>query len=240
MSEDFYITLPSDASLGEFPLNNNKSFKIRLPQPVRLEGSGWQVGLCSISLPDINLNLTRYKNLTEPLMRVTWYQLEDREKDDDMSEVMSNTTEVKFEDIYHYRNIRDGIDFLKALLVKFDQKMKEELPPNWDLMTRYGSYGYVVYPIFRWEGEDLILDNSMMDLDLVKTKSQHASEGVPFEISSKNTSGWISDGCRPKRMVLLSSDPTFRWNMNRRSGEARSYTPWTMGPVGSWRARREK
>ena len=83
------------------------------------------MGLSSISLPDINLNLTRYKNVTEPLMRVTWYQLEDRNKDDDMSEVMSNTTEVKFKDIYHYGNIRDGIDFLKALHVKFDQKMKE-------------------------------------------------------------------------------------------------------------------
>ena len=183
MSEDFYITLPSHASLGDFPLNNNKSLKIRLPQPIRLEGSGWQVGLSSISLPDVNLNLTRYKDLTEPLMRVTWYQIEDRNKDDDMSEVMSNTTEVRFEDIYHYGNIQDGTDLLKALLVKFDQKMKEELPPNWDLMTRYGSYGYVVYPIFRWEGEDLILDNSMLDLDLVKTKSQHDSEGVPFEIS---------------------------------------------------------
>ena len=182
--------------MGEFPYNNNKSFKIRLPQPIRLEGSGWQVGLSSISLPDVNLNLTRYKVLTEPLMRVTWYQIEDRNKDNDMSEVMSNTTEVTFEDIYHYGNIRDGIDLLKALLVRFDQKMKEELPPNCDLMTRYGSYGYVVFPIFRWEGEDLILDNSMMDLDLVKTKSQHASEGAPFEISFEKhlgvDLGWVS------------------------------------------------
>ena len=196
MSEDFYITLPSHSSLGEFPWNNNKSFKIRLPQPIRLEGSGWQVGLSSISLPDLNLNLTRYKNVTEPLIKVTWYQVEDRNKDDDMSEVMSNTTEVTFEDIYHYGNIRDGIDFLKALLVEFDHKMKEELPPNWDLMTRHGSYGHVLYPIFRWEGEDLILDNSMLDLDLVKTKSQHASEGVLFEISFEKhlgvDLGWLS------------------------------------------------
>ena len=125
MSEDFYITLPSHASLTEFPDNNNRNFKIRLPQPIRLEGSGWQVGLSSVSLPDINLNLTRYKQLTEPLMRVKWYGIEDRTKDDDMSEDMAETTEVNFEDIYHYGNIRDGIDFLKALTVKWDQKMKE-------------------------------------------------------------------------------------------------------------------
>ena len=113
-----------------------------------------------------------------------------------MSHVGAETTEVKFEDIYHYGNIRDGIDFLKALILKFDQKMKEELPPNWELMTRYGSYGYVLYPTFRWEGEDLILDNSMLDLDLVKTKSQHATYGVPFEISFEKhlgvDLGWVS------------------------------------------------
>ena len=154
------------------------------------------MGLSSISLPDINLNLTRYKELTEPLMKVTWYQIEDRNKDDDMSEVGAQTTEVTFEDIYHYGNIRDGIDFLKALLVKWNQKMKTGLPSNWDLMTRYGSYGYVVFPIFRWEGEDLILDNSMMDLDLVKTKSKHPTLGVRLEISfGKHLAvdlGWVS------------------------------------------------
>ena len=196
MSEDFYITLPSHASLAEFSSNTNTNFKIRLPQPLRLEGSGWQVGLSSVSLPDINLNLSRYKQLTEPLMRVKWYPIEDRTKDDDMSEVMSATTEVNFEDIYHYGNIRDGIDFLKALTVKWDQKMKEQLPPGWDLMTRYGNYGYVAYPTFRWEGEDLILDNSMLDLDLVKTKSQHPSEGAPFEISFEKhlgvDLGWVT------------------------------------------------
>ena len=118
MSEDFYTTLPSHFSLGEFPYNNNKNFKIRLPQPVRLEGSGWQVGLSSISLPDVNLNLTRYKNITEPLLRVTWFQLPDRKKDDQMGFVESKTTEVTFEDIYNYGNIRDGIDLIKALIVK--------------------------------------------------------------------------------------------------------------------------
>ena len=183
MSDDFYITLPSHASLGEFPYNNNKNFKIRLPQPIRLEGSGWQVGLSSISLPDVNLNLTRYKQLTEPLLRVTWFQLPDRKKDDQMGFVESKTTEVSFEDIYHYGNIRDGVDFLKALVIKWDQKMKEELPPGWDQMTRSGSYGRVLFPTFRWEGEDLILDGSMMDLDLVKEEIQDSTYGVPFEIS---------------------------------------------------------
>ena len=148
MSEDFYITLPSHAGLAEFSSNDNRNFKIRLPQPIRFEGSGWQVGLSSISLPDINLNLTRYKQLTEPLMRVKWYPIEDRTKDDDMSEVMSATTEVNFEDIYHYGNIRDGINFLRALTVKWNQKMKEQLPPGWDLMTRYGNYEYVATPPF--------------------------------------------------------------------------------------------
>ncbi|PFX25939.1 putative uncharacterized transposon-derived protein F54H12.3 [Stylophora pistillata] len=47
----FHLTLPSNGySRAEFPSNTNNSWKIRLPQPVTLEGQ-WEVGLASISYP---------------------------------------------------------------------------------------------------------------------------------------------------------------------------------------------
>ena len=49
---DFYLTLPSHSSKTEFPNNTSKSFNIRLPHPIRLEGGGWKVGLVAVSLPD--------------------------------------------------------------------------------------------------------------------------------------------------------------------------------------------
>ena len=41
----------------EFPTNQANWFKIRLPQPLRLTGSQWQVGLSAISLPDTGVNI---------------------------------------------------------------------------------------------------------------------------------------------------------------------------------------
>ena len=66
---------------------------------------------------------------------------------------MAETTDVTFPEIYHYGNIRDGIDLFKALILKYEQKKKEELPPGWETMTFNDK---LLEPIFRWEGEDLI------------------------------------------------------------------------------------
>ena len=52
MSDSFYLALPSHSSKNEFPDNTSNKFKIRLPQPVKLDMSGWTVGLFSMSLPD--------------------------------------------------------------------------------------------------------------------------------------------------------------------------------------------
>ena len=91
--------------------------------------------------------------------------------------VVSKTTEVTFSDIYHYGNIQNGVDFSKTLIIKYEQKRKEHLLPGCDMLTAKDK---VLYPICRWEAEDLILDNSMLDLEIVKTKDIYR---VPFEIS---------------------------------------------------------
>ena len=191
MSEDFYLSLPSHSCLNEFPNNRNNNFKIRLPHQIRLEGSGWQVGLTAISLPDINLNLGRYKEIVEPLLRIKWFQMQDRTKSvHQSSNVRTQTTEITFPDICHYGNIHNGVDFFKALIIRYEQKRKEHLPTGWDTLTTKDK---VLYPIFRWEGEDLILDNSMLDLEIVKLRDIYRST---FEISfDKHIGvdfGWVS------------------------------------------------
>ena len=55
----FYLTLPSNASLSEFPNNKTTSSRVKLPQSIDLEGV-WEVGLYSIS----------YQN--------TWHTLQER------------------------------------------------------------------------------------------------------------------------------------------------------------------
>ena len=48
----FYVTLPSTASLNEFPANKANSFKIRLPQRLDLQGPHWKVALSGATIPD--------------------------------------------------------------------------------------------------------------------------------------------------------------------------------------------
>ena len=41
---DFYVTLPSNSNLSEFPNNQPNNFKVWLVEPLRLLGGGWSVG----------------------------------------------------------------------------------------------------------------------------------------------------------------------------------------------------
>ena len=72
MSDDFYLTLPSHSNRNEFPQNQSNHFKICLPHPKRLEGSGWKVGLSSISLPDAIIELPKLMDAKEILFIMDW------------------------------------------------------------------------------------------------------------------------------------------------------------------------
>ena len=191
MSEDFYLSLPSHGNKDEFPNNRSNSFKICLPRPIRLEGSGWQVGLSAISLPDDNINLSRYKEIMEPLLRVKWYQLEDRKKDGDMGHVR----QYHEGDISGHLPLREhpGRHRFFQSHPRQVRTEKERSVTSLDLLT---VIGYVLDPRFRWEGEDLVMDNFMFNLDLVKSKIKHAQFGAPFEISFEKhvgvDFGWVS------------------------------------------------
>ena len=57
---DFYLSLPSHSNRHEFPNNRSNNFKIRLPNPIHLEGRGWKVGMTSIALPDAHVTLPSF------------------------------------------------------------------------------------------------------------------------------------------------------------------------------------
>ena len=57
----FYLTLPSNASLNEFPSNKTASYRVKLPQSIDLEGV-WEVGLYSISYPSTWYTLQKGKD----------------------------------------------------------------------------------------------------------------------------------------------------------------------------------
>ena len=117
---DFYITLPSHSSKTEFPNNTSNHFKIRLPHPIRLEGSGWKVGLSSISLPDTKalLLIDRVDQAGHPvvLFSVTWKRIDGGGKHtdgmagfdvNDLDKVFSNVT---------------GVGFVSSMITFFEQR----------------------------------------------------------------------------------------------------------------------
>ena len=66
----FYLTLPSNASLDVFPDNKTTEYRVKLPQPIELDGN-WEVGLYSISNPNTwytlrNINVDTHFYYTSP------------------------------------------------------------------------------------------------------------------------------------------------------------------------------
>ena len=111
MSDAFYLTLPSHSNRNEFPQNQSNHFKIRLPHPKRLEGSGWKVGLSSISLPDAIIELPKLMDAKEILFIMDW-----------AVKFAPNTTRFG----RAWNNPRDpdiGVDFMKSVINYFERRV---------------------------------------------------------------------------------------------------------------------
>lgn len=61
MSEnsDFYLTLMSNSSFGEFPDNKTSSFNVSLPRNITLSGNDWVVALAEIFYPNTFENIVK-------------------------------------------------------------------------------------------------------------------------------------------------------------------------------------
>jgi len=154
---DFYITLPSNSSKNEFTENKANSFKIRLPNPIRLEGYGWKVGLFSIDMPDAHVTLPSFKDAAGKvtLASTAWRRIEPETPNgytfgkasfdtDDLKEVYSNV---------------NGVEFMKSIISHFErERVFNNSGPrvNSKYVTNDGRRTYVA---FKWEGEDLVTDN---------------------------------------------------------------------------------
>lgn len=82
MSDDFYLTLPSnDESKKYFLDNTHNSWKTRLPTRIDLNGS-WEAGLSSISLPHEALLANYLKGLTDDTLLLFSSRIKIRLSDD--------------------------------------------------------------------------------------------------------------------------------------------------------------
>ncbi len=61
MTDEFYVSLPSNASIQYFPQNNQSSYRTKLASPLLLNDS-WEVGLTEIFIPRNWYNVGEYNN----------------------------------------------------------------------------------------------------------------------------------------------------------------------------------
>ena len=192
MSDDFYLTLPSHSNRNEFPQNQSNHFKIRLPHPKRLEGSGWKVGLSSISLPDAIIELPKLMDAKEILFIMDWAVT-----------FPSNTTKFgrawynpKDPDIVlEYDN---GVDFMKSVINYFEQRRIDSFGgPTFGAkyITEDGKRTYIK---FRWDGSDLLTDNEATQV--------HSKYPNAFKINRTLAlkMGWLKE-TTPENYVLGSN-----------------------------------
>ena len=154
----FYVTLPSHANRHEFPNNQANAFKIRLPQPLRLQGDGWQVELSAISLPDTQVNLYDLVQKDGFILSTAWDQTYPAPGESDGTMVgRRGTATTLINDIQRWDWVVDEVSFMKATITHLEQRRKETAIQGGRFVNDEGKHMYVK---FRWEGDDLLIDNT--------------------------------------------------------------------------------
>jgi len=182
---DFYITLPSHSSKNEFLENKANSFKIRLPNPIHLEGHGWKVGLFSIAMPDAHVTLPSFTDFEGKvtLAYTAWRRLEPGTSHGrSYGEASFDTENVK--EVFSNVN---GVEFMKSVISYFErQRIFINSGPRFNskYVTNDGKRTYVK---FKWEGEDLVVDNK----DILRPRTDRPALRFNADLALKM--GWIRE-----------------------------------------------
>ena len=147
----FYVTLPSHANRKEFPNNQANWFKIRLPQPLRLSGESWYVGLSSISIPDTTVNLKTLTIEQQPLVGMSCFRVHS------VNDTKLLSLNLPLSSLELDTSIVDGVRFMKAALRWFDKRFTELSRQFYGYLSE--ENGKHTCPLFKWENQDLFVDN---------------------------------------------------------------------------------
>lgn len=124
----FFITLPS------FPrpsFENNKpgSFKVRLPNRLNLEGSGWKVGLASITIPNVCfLHELSNAGITDS----NWLMTVTNKTGKAGSNYKLKRATVSIGDLkLHKHNFSEGVDFFTLMVNILEERRFQLLEPGY-------------------------------------------------------------------------------------------------------------
>ena len=235
MSESFYVTLPSHSSKNEFPDNVANHFKIRLPNPIRLEGTGWQVGLSSISLPDPKNVLPPWLTEVEPLIYDSWFYAWEKGTGPKRF-AAANFRISDVNDILDVNNMT-GVNFMKTVIEWLNKQRTEKnmIPGYVTGYTNESGEKKEFFPTYRFKGEDLVVDGTNIEYHDFGRVFRWKSPLLMIRIDLALEMGWF------KRKEPAPSDPRFALELGPNLVmELRNYllpTPgdlrYSYGPDGS-------
>ena len=163
------ITLVSDPT-DEFPQNHNNSFKVRIPDRLRLEGSGWHVALRSLTLPNSDSESHPFvtghdKTVVKAFWRLLHFQGVPHQPKDILA-THGFTTLIKEP---HVAEAIGGVAFWSSVIQTIEQDVMSKTHTFKRQNRRGNDIHPTVYvkesmcPSFRWEGEDLVLQRRGSD-----------------------------------------------------------------------------
>ena len=174
MSEIKRLTLISDPT-DEFPKNTNNSFKVRLPEPLSLQGEGWYASLMSLTVPDEgqsnaviasdpHTKVIRYKH---PISTRKWTDTGDPSTSGYESIYTSLSTKmIELEEIMNTTQIvSTGSQFWKRVMHTLHNKiMTEVMKDQWNASVAEADRKPIVFvnkhgmPQLSWKGESLVIE----------------------------------------------------------------------------------
>jgi hypothetical protein len=109
-----YLHLPANASANEFPENTNSSFKIRLANRLRLDGSKWEVALLDMMYPN------NWHNVTQGVITVKKWMTDTDGQRIEGAEIQTDVELRKG----RYRNLNELLKEIHAALITFGFESK--------------------------------------------------------------------------------------------------------------------
>ena len=172
---DFYVQLLSSASTNEFPTNQANSFKNRLPQPLVFDDGNLKVGLADITYPTPHIQpgqpLPRHPPPNFKSDDIICYIKWSIQSKDDKGVLRFNRWVFKLTGADLIRDkmfITGGKALMRYIVNRYKVSLRELVTDKEDDLTT--SDGKKFNPEFRWEEDDLILDNSDTFLDAETNK----------------------------------------------------------------------
>ena len=159
--KEFHVQLMSNASQTEFPSNAANSFKNRPPYPLQFKEPRWKVGLASMSYPTppTRPHQTHTFELDNLICQFKWTS-----KSEDIRgniKVNNNTFTLTGQNLLEDKSlIKGGHVLMKYIISCYMSEVRRLVTDKGDSLVTTNGEAKKFYLVFKWEGDDLIIDNS--------------------------------------------------------------------------------